>query len=176
MHLAALAGISSAALAEVAEFVRTRPRNLFNPAIPARRDPIALQVLGECFGTTASVRSTVLGAVASVDAASSALDAGREARALLDAADAHVFGVQGTVIDAVIGCTGKLFEVGGASATASWRALDRHWRNARTVSSHNPARYRSQAVGDYLVNGRAPGDLLEQLLATEPVPSSEGNS
>ncbi len=142
VHLAALAGIAAAALGEVTEFVRGRSRNLFNPAVPARRDPVALQVLGECFGTVASVRSTVLGAAASIDEASTAMDAGLEARDLLAAGDAHVFGVQGTVIDAVLGCTGKLFEVGGASATASGRALDRHWRNARTVSSHNPAKYR----------------------------------
>ncbi|KAA0976057.1 acyl-CoA dehydrogenase [Paeniglutamicibacter gangotriensis] len=168
VHLAALAGIATAALREVTEFVRGRSRNLFNPAVPARRDPVALQVLGECFGTVASVRSTVLGAAASIDAASAALDEGIEAHDLLAAADAHVFGVQGTVIDAVLGCTGRLFEVGGASATASGRALDRHWRNARTVSSHNPATYRQQAVGDYLVNGTAPGELFERLLAAVP--------
>jgi alkylation response protein AidB-like acyl-CoA dehydrogenase len=168
VHLSALAGIAAAALGEVTDFVRTRSRNLFNPAVPARRDPIALQVLGECFGTVASVRSTVLGAAASVDAASTALDASLEARDLLTAADAHVFGVQGTIIDAVLGCTGKLFEVGGASATASGRALDRHWRNARTVASHNPAKYRQQAVGDYAVNGTAPRELIEHLLAAVP--------
>lgn len=168
VHLAALAGIAAAALGEVTEFVRGRSRNLFNPAVPARRDPVALQVLGECFGTVASVRSTVLGAAASIDEASTAMDAGLEARDLLAAGDAHVFGVQGTVIDAVLGCTGKLFEVGGASATASGRALDRHWRNARTVSSHNPAKYRQQVVGDYVVNGTAPGELFERLLSAVP--------
>jgi len=169
VHLAALAGIAAAALGEVTDFVRGRSRNLFNPAVPARQDPVALQVLGECFGTVASVRSTLLGAAASLDGASTAMDGGLEARDLLAAADAHVFGVQGTVIDAVLGCTGKLFEVGGASATASGRALDRHWRNARTVSSHNPAKYRQQAVGDYVANGAAPGELIERLLSAVPV-------
>lgn len=168
VHLAALAGIAAAALGEVTDFVRGRSRNLFNPAIPANRDPVALQVLGQGFGTVASVRSTVLGAAHSLDAASNALDAGIDARGLLAAADAHVFGVQPTVIDAVLGCTGRLFEVGGASATASGRALDRHWRNARTVASHNPAIYRQQAVGDYVVNGTAPATVFERLLSAVP--------
>jgi len=32
----------------------------------------------------------------------------------------------------------KLFDVGGASATQSIYNLDRHWRNVRTISTHNP--------------------------------------
>ena len=50
----------------------------------------------------------------------------------------------------------RLFDTGGASATASGLNLDRHWRNARTIASHNPLDYKAHAVGDYLVNGTAP--------------------
>ncbi|QTV79146.1 hypothetical protein [Microbacterium sp. NIBRBAC000506063] len=35
-------------------------------------------------------------------------------------------------------------------------ALDRHWRNARTVHSHNPAAQRRRAIGDFELNGRRP--------------------
>jgi alkylation response protein AidB-like acyl-CoA dehydrogenase len=49
-----------------------------------------------------------------------------------------------------------LFDTGGASATARKLNLDRHWRNARTVASHNPLDYKAHAVGDYLVNGAPP--------------------
>jgi hypothetical protein len=34
--------------------------------------------------------------------------------------------------------------------------LDRHWRNARTVASHNPWVYKARIVGDWSVNGTAP--------------------
>jgi alkylation response protein AidB-like acyl-CoA dehydrogenase len=34
--------------------------------------------------------------------------------------------------------TTQLFEIGGASATKREHDLDRHWRNARTIASHNP--------------------------------------
>jgi hypothetical protein len=34
--------------------------------------------------------------------------------------------------------------------------LDRHWRNARTLASHNPVVYKPRIVGDFLVNGTAP--------------------
>ena len=36
---------------------------------------------------------------------------------------------------------------------AARRALDRHWRNARTVSSHNPLVYKARIVGDWVING-----------------------
>ena len=34
--------------------------------------------------------------------------------------------------------------------------LDRHWRNARTLASHNPVIYRDRIVGDYVLNGTSP--------------------
>ena len=47
----------------------------------------------------------------------------------------------------------KLFDVGGASATQTVHNLDRHWRNARTASTHNPTFLKASAVGDHHVNG-----------------------
>jgi hypothetical protein len=34
--------------------------------------------------------------------------------------------------------------------------LDRHWRNARTLASHNPVIYKPRVIGDFLVNGNRP--------------------
>jgi alkylation response protein AidB-like acyl-CoA dehydrogenase len=36
------------------------------------------------------------------------------------------------------------------------KSLDRHWRNARTVSSHNPLIYKARIVGDWTINGTEP--------------------
>jgi hypothetical protein len=47
--------------------------------------------------------------------------------------------------------------VSPASACLTERfRLDRHWRNARTLASHNPLIYRRRIVGDYLLNGTSP--------------------
>jgi hypothetical protein len=46
-----------------------------------------------------------------------------------------------------------LFDTGGASAIARALNLDRHWRNARTVPSHNPLAYKAYVAGNYAVNG-----------------------
>ena len=47
-----------------------------------------------------------------------------------------------------------IFEVGGASATKKSAHLDRHWRNIRTLASHNPTVYKARIIGDYVVNDK----------------------
>jgi hypothetical protein len=56
----------------------------------------------------------------------------------------------------VLGSTTLLFDALGSSATKRGLNLDRYWRNARTISSHNPRIYRDRIVGDFAVNGTAP--------------------
>lgn len=50
----------------------------------------------------------------------------------------------------------ELFNALGASDTRVSKALDRHWRNARTLASHNPVIYKIRNVGDWEVNGKEP--------------------
>ena len=72
---------------------------------------------------------------------------------MLDRAELAAAQAQLTVIDLVLAATTQLFEVGGASITSESLRLDRHWRNARTISTHNPSIFKSQAVGAYVLNG-----------------------
>ncbi len=48
--------------------------------------------------------------------------------------------------------TAALFDVGSAASTRHGLNLDRHWRNVRTIASHNPASYKALALGNRLVN------------------------
>jgi alkylation response protein AidB-like acyl-CoA dehydrogenase len=50
----------------------------------------------------------------------------------------------------------KLIELAGSSATLAKHGLDRHWRNARTHTVHDPIRWKYRAVGDYWLNGVNP--------------------
>jgi alkylation response protein AidB-like acyl-CoA dehydrogenase len=50
----------------------------------------------------------------------------------------------------------KLIELGGSSATLARHNLDRHWRNARTHTVHDPVRWKYHAVGNYWLNGANP--------------------
>jgi len=53
---------------------------------------------------------------------------------------------------------GQIFDVGGASVVRQSHLLDRHWRNIRTLASHNPSSYKAQALGALHVRGtRLPG-------------------
>jgi hypothetical protein len=36
------------------------------------------------------------------------------------------------------------------------KSLDRYWRNALTITSHNPRIYKAGVVGDFVVNGTPP--------------------
>jgi alkylation response protein AidB-like acyl-CoA dehydrogenase len=52
--------------------------------------------------------------------------------------------------------TSKIFEVMGARATSARYRFDRFWRNARTLTLHDPLDYKVREVGDFILNGRFP--------------------
>jgi len=54
-------------------------------------------------------------------------------------------------------CAGEmLFSVGGANASLRSHNLDRHWRNARTHTLHDPVAYKTKMIGDFYMNDRPP--------------------
>ncbi|WP_053148831.1 SfnB family sulfur acquisition oxidoreductase [Pseudomonas sp. P97.38] len=50
----------------------------------------------------------------------------------------------------------KLFELAGSRATLAEFNLDRHWRNARVHTLHDPVRWKYHAIGAYRLNGTLP--------------------
>ena len=50
----------------------------------------------------------------------------------------------------------KLHELAGTRSTLAEFNLDRHWRNARTHTLHDPVRWKYFHVGNYALNGVAP--------------------
>jgi alkylation response protein AidB-like acyl-CoA dehydrogenase len=57
---------------------------------------------------------------------------------------------------AALEVTSQVFEVMGARATAARFRFDRFWRNARTLTLHDPLDYKVREVGDHILNGRFP--------------------
>ena len=55
-----------------------------------------------------------------------------------------------------IEATNKLFELAGTRSTLAEHNLDRHWRNARTHTLHDPVRWKYAILGDYFLNGKNP--------------------
>ena len=52
--------------------------------------------------------------------------------------------------------TPSTWNVTGARSTAVGFGLDRFWRNARTLSLHDPLHYKRVQIGDYVLNGTQP--------------------
>ncbi len=55
-----------------------------------------------------------------------------------------------------IAVTNKLFELAGTRSTLAVHRLDRHWRNARTHTLHDPVRWKYAILGNYFLNGASP--------------------
>lgn len=153
--LASLAGVGAAAARDAASFVRSRTRHYqHGVGATAATDPLVQSVVGRIASDAIAAEALVLDAAAAIDAAHGAIESGDDgADALIDAAELRTIALQGVVVEIVLRAATTLFEVGGASATDRDRSLDRHWRNARTLSSHNPVAFQQRVIGDHLVNG-----------------------
>jgi alkylation response protein AidB-like acyl-CoA dehydrogenase len=156
--LASLAGIGRAVVRDGVEFVRRRNRVFSHgSAATAREDPLVQQVIGQLSAASFAADAVVLAAAAGFDRANMIrLREGSVPAAVFDGLEITVSRAHATVVDTVLASATKLFEVGGASSVDSAKALDRHWRNARTISVHNPGIYKTRNVGDHLLNGAAP--------------------
>ena len=56
----------------------------------------------------------------------------------------------------MIEITNALFELSGTASMDEKYDLDRHWRNARIHTLHDPARWKQFHVGNWFLNGIAP--------------------
>lgn len=148
--LVVAAGIAQAAVNEAVEFVKPRKRTfaVFGESTPAHEE-IVQSVIGEAAAKAYSAQAIVLRLASSLSAYAQQRGEGLSANTLV----LEVFKAQQVVLKLVTDTATEIFEVGGASATSTTRRLDRHWRNARTVASHNPAKYRAVQVGAQLLTG-----------------------
>lgn len=163
VHLATLSGIGRAALADTIDFVRQRKRSLWNPSVPTPADdPLVQEVVGDLAGTSYAADAVTMAAVDAVARVRRLEEEGRVAPADYDTADAVVFASQGRVVQLVLDLTSRIFEVGGSSAVREQFCLDRHWRNARTLGSHNPLAYRNRGVGEFLLTGTSPREAARK--------------
>ncbi|KAA5834430.1 acyl-CoA dehydrogenase [Saccharopolyspora hirsuta] len=148
--LASLVGVARAAARDATEFVQQRRRSYSHASAPLPKDdPLVQQVVGKVHSAAFAAQATLEAAVASVQRAQQ--DEGEVITAEDDVSKAQV-----AIADVVLRATSELFEVGGSSLVSEARRLDRHWRNARTLTAHNPLIYKARAVGDHAINDALP--------------------
>ena len=157
--LAVLAGIGRAVERDIAQEVRERKRVYSHGnAETASGDAQILQVVGQISAQVYAAEATTLRAAEPLQRAYIARQAGddeAERQANIDA-EIDTSKAQVVVSELILRATSDLFNALGASGVSVSKALDRHWRNARTAASHNPWIYKARIVGDWTVNGTEP--------------------
>lgn len=149
------AGIARAILRDAIALVQSRKRTFyFAPAEAPVDDPLLQQTIGQIASGAFAAETVVLAAAESLDDATDAFEAGA-ANAGQAAHRAALLSAKAKIVADEFAIRGGslLFDVGGASATKKVTNFDRHWRNARTLSSHNPTTYKARSIGQYEISG-----------------------
>lgn len=171
-HLAALAGVARAAATEAGAQLAARSRTYSHGnADRAVEDAQLLQVVGEAAAQGFALDAITERAAKALEAAEAATLARNALRAdsaatpeqrqaaetvfaeAIGAAELAAFSGQVAAIPGALRATSIIFDALGASAIRAGGALDRHWRNARTLASHNPWVYRARLLGRFVATG-----------------------
>jgi len=145
-------GIAAAAIADTIAFVRTKSRAWVDSGLDyAWQDPYVIQAVGSLQLRLNATRALLDRAAIAVDEAVANPTAETVATAQVQTAEAKILSTE-----LAIEATNKLFELAGTRSTLAEHGLDRHWRNARTHTLHDPVRWKYAIVGNYYLNGENP--------------------
>lgn len=152
MHAAIDAGIARAALTEAATFVTSKSRPYPDAGVErAVDDPLVQHAFGEMELQTRAAEALLAEAGRAVDRANADLTEQTAADASLAVAAARAATTQASV-----DVSSRLFEVAGTRSALGSLNLNRHWRNARTHTLHDPASWKVQHLGRYAIEGTLP--------------------
>ena len=152
LHAAIDAGIARAALTEAAAFVTTRSRPYPDAGVDrAADDPLIVHAFGQLELQVRAAEAVLAEAGRAVDRAEADLTAHTAGRASLAVAAARAL-----TTAASLDAGNRLFEVAGTRSALARLGLDRHWRNARTHTLHDPAAWKIQHLGRYAIDGTLP--------------------
>jgi SfnB family sulfur acquisition oxidoreductase len=152
LHAAIDTGIARGAFEDALHFVRTRTRPWIDSGIEkAVDDPLTLSAFGKLSARLYAAESLLIRAAERLDSAQALSSADHVAAASIAVAEARALS---TEVSLAAGST--LFELAGSQATLAEHGLDRHWRNARVHTLHDPVRWKYHAIGNYYLNDKKP--------------------
>ena len=152
LHAAIDTGIARAAFEDALHFVRTRSRPWVDSGLDkACDDPLTLKSFGHLAIRLHATEALLERAGEILDRAQHDSSADNVAAASIAVAEARAIS---TEISLAAGTT--LFELAGSQATLAEHNLDRHWRNARVHTLHDPVRWKYHAIGNYYLNDENP--------------------
>ncbi len=152
LHAAIDTGIARAAYEDTLAFVRSNARPWIDAGVDrASDDPLTLNAVGRLAIHLHAAEALLERAGESLDHAQATPDAETVAAASIAVAEARAIATE-----ASLAAGSKLLELSGSRATLAEYNLDRHWRNARTHTLHDPVRWKYHAVGNYYLNDALP--------------------
>jgi len=152
LHAAIDAGIARAALDEAAAFVTTKSRPYPDAGVErAADDPLVVHAFGEMELEVRAAEALLGEAGLAVEHADRHLTEETAGEASLAVAAARASSAR-----AAVEVGSRMFEVAGTRSSLASLNLDRHWRNARTHTLHDPASWKVQHLGRYAVDGTLP--------------------
>ncbi|WLR99969.1 SfnB family sulfur acquisition oxidoreductase [Shinella sumterensis] len=146
------AGIARGAIDDAIAFIKTQSRPWIDSGKEtAGEDPFTIAAIGD-------LKIRLHAAEALLDIAGEAIDAGLANATEDTIAEATVKTAEAKVLTTEIAilATNKLFELAGTRSTLAKHNLDRHWRNARAHTLHDPVRWKFFHVGNYYLNDLNP--------------------
>lgn len=145
-------GIARAALDDTIHFVRNHTRPWIDSDVEhGYQDPLTIREIGD-------LQIRVHASEALLKRAGEFLDAAQRDPHERSVADASIAVAEAKALstETAVLAGSKLFELAGTRSTLQEFNLDRHWRNARTHTLHDPARWKYYAVGNYALNDIVP--------------------
>jgi len=157
LHAAVDIGIARAALEDGARFVTTKTRPWFEAGVDsAAEEPHVVRRFGELTARLYALEALLARGAGLVDEALAAPELTREAAA---SASLNIAAAKALAQEFAVEIASGVFELAGASATDAGYALDRHWRNVRVHSLHDPARWKYVHLGNHTLFGTNPPRL-----------------
>jgi SfnB family sulfur acquisition oxidoreductase len=152
MHAAVDQGIARAGLRDTIQFVRAYTRPWKDSGVEhGYEDPYLIAELGAVEVSVAAGEALLARAGEFTDVAIARPGVDTVAAASVAVAEAKVAATEASLL-----AGSKLIELAGSRATLAEFDLDRHWRNARTHTVHDPVRWKYRAIGDYWLKGINP--------------------
>jgi SfnB family sulfur acquisition oxidoreductase len=152
IHAGVDLGIAKAALAETIAFVRSYTRPWMDSGQDyGYEDPYLISQVGDVDLRIEAADAALERAGHFVDTAAATPNDRSVAEASVAVAEARILTTEAALL-----ATNKLFELSGTRSTLNTYNLDRHWRNARTHTLHDPVRWKFRHVGNFWLNDVLP--------------------
>lgn len=134
-----------------------------HPETTADDEPLYGEIVGKISAQVFGARAALRVAAEKTQVAHDAIVSDHPERpVLVEESELAIFKTQVVAIDAVLSATNLAFQLTGhrsgpgasrPGADASWRTLERLWRNARTIACHNPELFKQRMIADTLAFG-----------------------